>query len=521
MPPEQIGQYRLIDKIGEGGMGVVYRATDDQQSRQVAVKLLRNEWASDPRAVERFHREARITLALTHPNICSVYELGEFAGCPYIVMELLHGQALSDLLDGWPLALDRTLDIVIQVADALEAAHGSGVIHRDIKPGNIFITEKGAKILDFGLAKIEQKAPIELASTLAPNSSISASGQTVGTATNMSPEQVAGEALDHRSDIFSLGIVLYELATGVLPFRGIDAQMIMKAILCESHPPATKLNPNLPKELDEIIERVLQKSREARYQNMADLKAELLRLRGHVSTTETPWVTAPPAGPPSSAAPPNQAALPEGAFASVQVAVSENFAAVDRASRDFIEHGSGTLYFFRVPLGGIAYPVGFRHRLQPALESPRIDQVRLIIDATDSANPQLFQQQVLPIIQSWAKRKRRALTTTADESRGRLYDPMTQRTLLSWIFLDLSAELIPSFRIFVREGENATAGGEAELLLTTQLCNVQGKDGRAQNLRLADTVFRVRGTSDAPLLATLGHVVRRWDCLFPQAPANP
>ena len=520
MPPERIGQYRLAGKLGEGGMGMVYKATDEQRSRQVAVKLLRSEWASDQRLVDRFHREARITLALRHPNICEVYEFGELAGCPYIIMELLDGQTLSDMIDGWPLPLDRVLDIGMQVAEALEAAHDHGIIHRDIKPSNIFITEKGAKVLDFGLAKLGQKASIELASALAPNSSVSARGQTVGTATNMSPEQVAGEELDHRSDIFSLGIVLYEMATGVLPFRGIDATMIMKAILCEPHPLASKLNPNLTSELDAIIDRVLQKGPEARYQNMAELKADLGRVRHRVQGSEilTAFTPPRPADPPASSVTRRAEVAPlEESFAAVQVSLSETFAAVDRSSRDFLEQGSGILYCFRFPVGGIAYPVGFRSRLEPALESPRITQIRMILDSAHSATPQTFTTQVLPLVRSWAKRNRRTLTTAAEENRGRIYDPATERALLSWIFIDLSVELIPSFKIFVRDGEAGpqAAAGEAELLLTTQFCNVQAKDGSSQNLRLADTVLRVRAPTDAPLLATLGQIARRWDCLFP------
>ncbi len=267
-------------------MGVVYRAQDEQLNRSVAIKLLSGKCSDDPKAVERFHREAHITAALDHPHICTVYEFGDFADAPYMVMELLDGQTLNELIDGWPLELDKLLDIAIQVCDALAVAHDIGIIHRDIKSSNIFITEHGvAKVLDFGLAKLCKKDALGLAvssvgplAALPPSSSMSIPGLAIGTASHMSPEQATGKELDSRSDLFSFGVVLYEMATGALPFQGLDATQILQAIVSESYRQPSKLNPNLPKELDRIIGKVLQKDRALRYQTLGALKADLVKL---------------------------------------------------------------------------------------------------------------------------------------------------------------------------------------------------------------------------------------------------
>ena len=275
-PPARIGHYLLGEKLGQGGMGVVYSAQDELQSRPVAIKFLIAKWAKDPRAIECFHQEACIASTLKHLHLCAVYEFGDVVDGPYMVMELLSGQTLRDLLNGWPLALVRTLDIAIQVADAMEAVHGTGIIHRDITSSNIFITETGlVKVLDFGLAKLCDRTQPESAPAVATPSGPSIPSLTFGTTSYMSPEQTAGQELDQRSDIFSLGIVLYEMATGMLPFHGVDSGRIMQSILSEAYPLASKINPNLPAVLDCIITKVLQKDRGCRYQTMAALKSAL------------------------------------------------------------------------------------------------------------------------------------------------------------------------------------------------------------------------------------------------------
>ena len=299
MTPQRIKHYRLSEKLGEGGMGVVYRAQDEQLNRSVAIKLLSGKCSDDPKAVERFHREARITAALDHPHICTVYEFGDFSEYPYMVMELLNGQTLNELIDGWPLEIDKLLDIAIQVCDALAVAHDSGIIHRDVKSSNIFITEHGvAKVLDFGLAKLYKKDALGMATAvgplaaLGPSSSMSIPGLAIGTASHMSPEQATGKELDSRSDLFSFGVVLYEMATGALPFQGLDATQILQAIVSESYRQPSKLNPTLPRELDRIIGKVLQKDRALRYQTLGALKADLVKLQwelgSHAASNDLP-----------------------------------------------------------------------------------------------------------------------------------------------------------------------------------------------------------------------------------------
>jgi serine/threonine protein kinase len=518
--PERIGRYLLVEKLGEGGMGVVYRAHDEHKDRRVAVKLLRGDWAQDPRAVERFHREARITSTLNHPHICAVYEFGVFASCPYMVEELMEGQTLHEMLGGWPLSLDRLLAISIQVAEALGAAHTSGIVHRDIKSSNIFITEEGvAKVLDFGLAKLSADAPSAVAlaletglGQLQDTTSLSVPGLTVGTATNMSPEQVAGKELDARSDVFSLGIVLYEMATGVLPFRGIDSATIMQAILCESYLPPSKLNPNMPSELDLIISKALQKDRCYRYQSMAELRADLVRLRDHVELPDPSCESKDSAS--------SEELSREAATLSAQIALVEPWDAVARDGRDFIDRGAGTMYWFRPPLGGICYPVGFRCSLQPALENARINEIRLVLDSGGGgAARHSWDGQVLPMLRSWAKQQPRPLVVNSEAERGRLYDPVTNATRLSWVFTDLSAELSPSFKIFVHHDERAGTElgvdpGEVEVLLATTVRSVRTSDGSQHSLRIPDIVLRARTLSDDVLLSTLSRIVKRWDFLF-------
>ena len=503
LPGSTLGPYEIIGELGAGGMGIVYRARDTRLDRDVAIKVLPEHVAGDADLRQRFEREARAVAGLNHPNICTLHDIGEQDGQPFIALELLEGSSLAERLGKRPVRLEQLLEWGVQLADALAAAHAKGIVHRDIKPGNVFVTTAGpVKVLDFGLAKPGAAGPavgvgVGYDGPTVLQDHLTKPGMALGTVAYMSPEQVRGEELDARTDLFSLGVVLYELATGSLPFTGQTGAVAVDHLLNRPPPPPQQVNADVPAELARIIDKALEKDRRLRYQTAADMRSDLVRLRRDGGSH------------PVEAAR-NSVARAETA----SLRIVHPWEAVARDGRDFAGHGAGIMYWFRVPLGGLCYPGGFRSALQPALENPRISQVRFVLDSSVPAVQEAWDELVIPLLEAWAKEAERSIDIERRDDEGRIVERTMGSTLLTWVAADLSEEFSPCFKLLVDDPSMDEPGEpQAQIFLSTATRTVRFGDRSRRTIRIPDTILRVRATDDASLLDALSRIASQWDLL--------